>query len=125
MEPFKKKGMEEKGLAHILAAFGFSMAGLRVLLRENAAQLECIALVVASVLFWFVDATLIQFAILLALFVLTLCIEALNTAIELIVDRTSPEISDYGKQVKDLGSFAVFCGLVLFGGFAAFVVLIG
>jgi diacylglycerol kinase (ATP) len=37
-----------------------------------------------------------------------MCVEALNTAIERIVDRTSPEISEFGRVTKDLGSTAVF-----------------
>jgi diacylglycerol kinase (ATP) len=35
--------------------------------------------------------------------------EAVNTAIEEIIDRISPEVSDTGKHAKDLGSLAVFC----------------
>ncbi|WP_424540689.1 diacylglycerol kinase [Sinorhizobium medicae] len=30
--------------------------------------------------------------------------EAVNTAIEEIIDRISPEVSDTGKHAKDLGS---------------------
>ena len=43
------------------------------------------------------------------LFLLMMAFEAINTAIEEIVDRVSPEISQMGKHAKDLGSFAVFC----------------
>ncbi len=35
--------------------------------------------------------------------------EAINTAIEEIVDRVSPEISEMGRNAKDLGSFACLC----------------
>jgi len=41
--------------------------------------------------------------------------EALNTAVEEVVDRISPELSMVAKHAKDLGSFAVFCMLVACG----------
>jgi len=125
MKKFEKKGMDERGIAHIIAAFGYSMAGLKVLLGESAARLEIAFFAVAIVLFAITGASLGQYIILTALFIGLLCIEALNTAIELIIDKTSPEQSDYAKQAKDLGSFAVFCGLVLFGGYGAWVVFRG
>ena len=49
--------------------------------------------------------------------------EALNTAIEEIVDLVSPEWSLAAKHAKDLGSFAVFSMLCLNGIFALFVIL--
>lgn len=121
MDPFEKKGMEEKGLAHVWAAFGYSMDGLRVLMREEAAKLEVVMLFVAMVVFAFLPTGLTHYAGLLGLFLFVLLVEALNTAVELIIDRTSPEISDYAKQAKDLGSFAVFCALGLFIGYVVFV----
>jgi len=114
MEPFVKRGMEEKGVAHVIAAFGYSMAGAKVLLREEAARLECLLFAVGAVLFTVSGAALWQWAILIGLFVWLLMVESLNTAIEMIVDRTSPEISEFGKHTKDLGSFAVFCSLLIF-----------
>jgi len=43
----------------------------------------------------------------IVLFLVLLGFEALNTAVEVVIDRISPEISDTGKHAKDLGSFAV------------------
>lgn len=123
MQDFEKRGMEEKGVAHVIAAFRYSMAGARVLLREEAARLECVFLLVVIGVFALSGASFAQYAILLALFMALLAVEALNTAVELIVDRTSPERSEYGKQAKDIGSFAVFCMLTVFGGYALWVVL--
>ncbi len=122
METFVKKGMEEKGAAHVIAAFGYSMAGARFLLKEEAARLECVLFLVAAAFFAVSGVGLWQWIILAMLFLFTLMVEALNTAIELVVDRTSPEISDFGKHTKDLGSFAVFCALVIFCGYSTAVV---
>ena len=107
------------GWRHVLAATGYSLAGARVLLVQPAARLECTMAAVALVLFLACGASLPQTLILLALFAACLCVEALNTGLEMVVDRTSPERSDYARDVKDLGSFAVFCTLAVFNGYAA------
>jgi len=49
-------------------------------------------------------------------------VEAINTAVEELVDRISPEISTVGRNAKDLGSFSVFCLLVANGLFVAYTV---
>ena len=49
-----------------------------------------------------------QFVLLCGLFAL----EAVNTAIELLVDRVSPEFSAFAQQAKDLGSFSVLAMIV-------------
>lgn len=123
MAPLEKRGMEEKGFKHVIAAFKFSMAGMRVLFREEAARLEVVYLIVGCIGFWLVGARLDQYAVLFGLFLFLLMVETLNTAIELIVDRESPEISDFAKHTKDLGSFAVFCGLSIFTLYLAWVIV--
>ncbi|MEO1398012.1 MAG: diacylglycerol kinase [Pseudomonadota bacterium] len=122
VEPFEKKGMEEKGLAHVFAAFGYSMAGLQILMKEEAARLELVLCGVAIVLFWFAGAGALAYAGLLFLLCLTLTVEALNTAIEMIVDKLSPEFSEFGKFTKDLGSCSVFFMLLAVCVYAAGVV---
>ncbi|MEL6751748.1 MAG: diacylglycerol kinase [Pseudomonadota bacterium] len=117
-----RNGMPEKGFAHIWKAFGFSLAGLRVLLGENAARMEIVFFACVLSAFALSGAPFVAYAIQFGLFVFILMIEAINTAIELIVDRTSPEISEYGKHTKDVASFAVMCSLIIFGGHALWVV---
>jgi len=121
MQP-RHNNIEKKGVGHIIAATGYSMAGLRFLLTEEAARLEIILMAVALVVFLLVGAPLVSYPILAVIFMLLLCVEALNSAIELIVDRTSPEISEFGKHTKDLGSFAVFCMLTIFSLYSLSVV---
>ena len=52
---------------------------------------------------------------LLALGLLLIAVEALNTALEVLVDHLSPGWSQFAKEAKDLGSLAVACtiGLLL------------
>ncbi|WP_279480162.1 diacylglycerol kinase [Aureimonas sp. SK2] len=112
-----------RGLAHLAAAGRYSLAGLVRLLGEAAFRHEIAlgALLVASLAMEGVATSdlLIQGVLLLVL----AATEALNTAIELIVDRVSPEFSLFAQQAKDLGSFAVFCLLAANLGFAAAVLL--
>ncbi len=123
MQNFEKKGTGETGLAHVLAAFGYSMAGARVLFGEKAARLELVLLAFVILVFAITGAALHEFAIMGGLFLAVVSIEALNTAVELVVDRLSPERSEFAKQAKDLGSFAVFCALVVFCAYALWVVV--
>jgi diacylglycerol kinase (ATP) len=53
------------------------------------------------------QATLLQFVAFVVLALVLLAVEALNTAIEEIVDHISPDWSQTGKHAKDCGSVAV------------------
>jgi len=114
---------KKTGFSHLLAAATYSADGARRLLGESAFRHELIAFVVAMVLFVFVGATLFEFVAMSILFLLMIAFEALNTAIEEIVDRVSPEISEMGKHSKDLGSFAVFCLIIANAACAGYVVI--
>jgi diacylglycerol kinase (ATP) len=112
-----------KGVArHLWGACGYSMAGGRFLFTQRAARLQAGMAAATAVAFALAGVGPVQWAVAAALFVTSLGVEALNTAIELTVDRVSPEISEYGKRAKDLGSFAVLCALVVFGGHALWAV---
>jgi diacylglycerol kinase (ATP) len=110
-----------RGLSHILAAFCYSMGGLRRLVLEAAFVLEVSSLVVLLGLFMFIGAGWYHLLGLVVLFLMLFAIEALNTAIECIVDEISPNYSDFAKHVKDLGSVAVFFNLTAIATFVAFV----
>ncbi|MXN49561.1 diacylglycerol kinase [Shinella sp. AETb1-6] len=114
---------KKTGFSHLLAAATYSADGARRLLGESAFRHELIAFVVAMALFVFVGATLFEFVAMTILFLLMIAFEALNTAIEEIVDRVSPEISEMGKHSKDLGSFAVFCLIIANAACAGYVVI--
>lgn len=111
------------GLRRIVAATRYSMQGLRRLWREEAFRHEVIAFVAGLVLFAAVGAALTDYLVYLILMLVLFSVESLNTAIEELVDRISPEISTVGRHAKDLGSFAVFCLLCANGFFALYVVV--
>lgn len=52
-----------------------------------------------------------------------LATEALNTALEEVVDLMSPGWSQFARDAKDLGSFAVKCMLAAAGLYVAAVLL--
>jgi diacylglycerol kinase (ATP) len=121
------KGMQEpdgkkQGLAHLFAAGSYSAAGLRRALEESAFRHEIVFFLAAIALFAWVGASASEFLGLIIIFLMMFAMEALNTAVEELVDRVSPEVSRTGKHAKDLGSFAVFCTLLAASLYIAYVV---
>ena len=111
------------GIAHLFAAARYSMAGGQRLWGETAFRHQLLAgLCIVAILIW-IGAAMSHIVMSIILVGLTIAAEALNTAIEEIVDLVSPEWSLAAKHAKDLGSFAVFSMLCLNGIFALFVVL--
>lgn len=106
----------KKGITRILDATGYSLKGIRHSWQYEAAfrqesVLACILLPVA----FLVGQTGTQVAILILCVFLVLITELLNSAIEAIVDKTSPEQHPLAGAAKDCGSAAVFFSLVATG----------
>jgi diacylglycerol kinase (ATP) len=123
-EPLASTVIQKKtGIAHLFAAGQYSAQGFKRLIQEAAFRHELLAFVAGLILFVLVGASLFEFLGFIVLMMLMFSVEALNTAIEELVDRISPEISTVGRNAKDLGSFAVFCLIIANGAFAAYVVI--
>jgi len=104
------EAMLSKATQQIYNATRYSWGGFMFLVRsELAARMEVYGFVLLMALYGVLRAPALHFAVGGVLFFLLLAVEALNTAIEVIIDRVSPEISPTGKRAKDLGSFAVMC----------------
>ncbi|TLP45676.1 diacylglycerol kinase [Cohaesibacter sp. CAU 1516] len=108
-------------LQHTFMAAQYSFAGFRRLLEETAAQAEIIFFVGLLGLYALIGASPLQFVILSFLFLTTIALEALNTAIEVLVDHLTNEYAEFARQAKDLGSFAVFCSLTMMSLFSLYV----
>jgi diacylglycerol kinase (ATP) len=100
---------KETGFRHFLAAAGYSWAGFLRVLREAAFRQELGFFAVAMAALVLVGASAGEIVVAVLLFLGLFSIEAMNTAVEEVIDRISPEISIVGKHAKDLGSFAVTC----------------
>ncbi len=123
-EPLASTVIKKKtGVAHLFAAAQYSAQGFRRLVQESAFRHELLGFVGGLVIFAVVGANLFEFLGFIVLMMLMFSVEALNTAIEELVDRISPEISTVGRNAKDLGSFAVFCLIIANGAFAFYVVV--
>lgn len=119
--PFKGR----TGLKRILNAAGYSRDGLRAAFRGEAAfrQLALLNLVLVPLAF-FLDVSRGERALLVAVCLLALIVELLNSAIEATVDRISLERHPLSKNAKDMGSaaqavalgmIALVWGIVLLG----------
>lgn len=101
-------------LGRLWRAFLNTRAGFAWALRhERAVQEECLALALGLPLSFVVAAGPGWWLALNGSLVLLLIVELLNTAIEKLSDHVTPSHHAAIKAVKDLGSAAVFCALVL------------
>jgi len=115
----QEKPPRKTGIAHFFAAASYSIGGLKRLARESAFRQEVALIVGLLVVFLVFGASLPEVMGLLAIGLLLIAVEALNTAIEVLVDHLSPDWSQFAKDAKDLGSLAVACTigtLVLYSG---------
>jgi diacylglycerol kinase (ATP) len=113
----------KSGLAHFFAAAGHSSAGLRRLARESAFRQEVLMILGLSVLFALLGASAGEIVGLVALGLVLFAVEALNTALEVMVDHISPGWSAWAKDAKDLGSLAVACVIVAIALYSGVVLL--
>ncbi len=102
-----------RGLARLVNATRWSLAGFRSALRHEEAFRQELALFVllTPVGLWLGD-TGVERALLVGSLLVVLITELLNTAVESVVDRISPEAHALSKRAKDVGSAAVFLSLV-------------
>jgi diacylglycerol kinase (ATP) len=104
------------GINRILHATGYSMQGLRAGWGETAFRQEALGSCVLLPLAFWVGRTWLEVAVLVAVVVLVLITELLNTGIETAIDRIGPEWHDLSKRAKDMGSAAVLMSIVLCAG---------
>jgi diacylglycerol kinase (ATP) len=95
--------------------------GLAFAIRsEQAVREELVALALALPAAWLVGATAMRRVELIAVVVLVLVVELLNTAIEKLADRLTTELDPQIGRVKDMGSAAVGVALLMAGLFWLF-----
>ncbi len=106
-KPVKPPRIE--GVAHFFAAMRYSLAGSIRLWRESAFRQEILGGAVGLAVLLGFGATLAEVIGFVILWLILIAVEALNTAFETLVDHLSPQWSEFGRDAKDLGSFAVAC----------------
>ena len=104
----------KKGIARLIAATGYSIAGFKAAYKnEEAFCLELFAFFVLTPVALFLGESNIEKVLLLGSLALVLVVELINSAIEAVVDRGGEEDHELAGRAKDLGSAAVLLCLLL------------
>ncbi|WP_374433824.1 diacylglycerol kinase [Tabrizicola sp.] len=119
----QEKPPRKSGVAHFFAAAGYSLGGLQRLSRESAFRQELALIAGLLVVLVVFGASVPELLGLLALGLALIAVEALNTALEVLVDHLSPGWSQFAKEAKDLGSLAVACTIGVLLTYAAVVLI--
>ena len=117
---FKSKS----GFKRIFSAVFYSIDGFRAAWKhEHAFRQELMIAVPGIVIAFFLPVTALERLALIAVLLLVLIIELLNSAIEAVVDRVSLDRNPLSKNAKDLGSAAVM--LAFFLALATWGIIVG
>ncbi len=109
IDEFKGK----QGLPRLINALGYSKDGLSAAWKNEAAFREEVMLAaIALPLAFYLGRTGIERALLAGSIIFILIVEILNSAVEAVVDKASPEKHELAKRAKDMGSAAVLLSLL-------------
>lgn len=108
-EPQISEFKSKSGIKRLFAAFSYSIEGFRTAWRgEHAFRQELLLVIPGVIVALLLPVSPLKKLALIAVLVLVLVVELLNSAIEAVVDRVSFERHPLSKNAKDLGSAAVF-----------------
>ena len=101
------------GLRRLIRAAGYSLQGLAATFRHETAFKQEVALTVILVpLALWLGETGLEQALLIAVWMLVLLFELINSAIEAVVDRIGTEQHELSGRAKDIGSAAVLVAII-------------
>lgn len=107
-------GSGNTGVTRWVKALGFTWLGLKATYKhEEAFRQEVLLLIVSTPLALWLGDTGIEKALMIGSVLLLMVIELLNSAIEAVVDRFGGEIHELSGRAKDMGSAAVFIGMII------------
>ena len=96
------------GLRRLVNALSYSLSGLQLAWRDEAAfRQEIILAIVLVPVAFMMPVDLTQRVLLVASVMLVLVVEMINSAIEATVDRISLDIHPLAKRAKDMGSLPI------------------
>lgn len=114
----------KKGLTRLWNALGYSRDGLAAAWKNEAAFREEVLLAVIAIpLAVYLGKTGIDRALMVGSIILILIVEILNSGLEAVVDKASPEKHELAKRAKDMGSAAVLLSLINAAAIWVFVLL--
>jgi len=92
----------------------YALKGLVDLIKtESSFRLEILVLLIAIPIIIFIDKSLLEKLFLFSSVMLILVVEAMNGAVERVVDLVSPDYNELAGKAKDAGSTAVFLSITL------------
>ncbi len=107
---FKSKS----GLGRIFAAFFYSIDGFKSAWKnEHAFRQELVLVLIGIVVALLLPVSAFEKLMMIAVLILLLIVELINSAIEAVVDRVSLERHSLSKNAKDFGSAAVLLTLLI------------
>ena len=102
-----------RGPARTLRALGWSLQGLRAAwLHESSFRLEAVLAVILIPTALLLGETGLESAVMIFSVLMVLALELLNSAIEAVIERYGAEYHELAGRAKDMGSAAVFMGLI-------------
>ncbi len=103
----------DTGIKRILKAFTYSYQGFIAAFKSEAAFRQDLAVfIIFSILAFCLPLQLIEQFRLISALLLILIAELINTAIETVIDRISPDYHELSKKAKDIGSLIVLLAFV-------------
>ncbi len=103
----------DTGIRRILKAFIYSRDGFSAAVKSEAAlRQDLLVFVVFSLIALFLDLMLWQKALLISSLLFIVIMELVNTAVETVIDRISPDYHELSKKAKDIGSLLVLLSFI-------------
>ena len=91
-----------------LASFGHALRGIQQLLvTQPNARIHIAATLTVTLLAWTLRISAVEWAVIALTVGMVICAEALNTAIEFVIDLASPEWHELARDAKDVAAAAV------------------
>jgi diacylglycerol kinase (ATP) len=108
-----KPGLVPRGPMRMWHATQWSFRGLTQAFRhESSFRLEVYLFVVLAPIGMVLGASAIERVLLVGSLMLVLVVELMNSGLEAIVDKASPEFNELAGRAKDMGSAAVFVSML-------------
>lgn len=97
-----------------IKSFGHAFSGVAIFFKETThAKVHGVAALTVLAAAFYCNVTLIEWCLLLIAIGLVLGLEALNSALEYVVDLVSPEFHPLAKKAKDVAASAVLIASIL------------
>ncbi|MDO8653436.1 MAG: diacylglycerol kinase [Undibacterium sp.] len=113
-EPVVSEFKSKSGLQRIFAAFFYSIDGFKSAWKnEHAFRQELVLVILGAVVALILPVSAFEKLMMIAVLILILVVELINSAIEAVVDRVSLERHALSKNAKDFGSAAVLLTLLI------------